>query len=113
MALDYNNLTVQQQIHIWGLVTGNRPAVEKFFNEVSYSHDVELPDGTAKMVAVSENANDIYSDDEEPSWVVFSHGDKLYKIERSGYSSWDDDYSYDGPFEVVGRPVNEVQYFKV
>lgn len=102
--------TVGQEINVW--YTLNRGynwdgPNKKFFEEMASKKSVELNEGMATLVT-SHNVNGYEGD----SWIVFEYKGKMWRMDIDEYDSWDEGDEPNEPYEVVAKPVNEVQYVR-
>lgn len=104
--------TLGQEIHVWHILNKRGYSYEgpnkEFFDTLTRNRTVELAEGVATLVA--ESPNDRYEGD---SWVVFEYRGKQWRMDISEYDSWGDDSEPTEPYEVMAKPVNEIQYVRV
>lgn len=104
--------TLGQEIHVWHIL--NKSAYDydgpnkAFFNALYDGGNVELAEGVAIHVAHSQT--DRYEGD---SWVVFEYRGKQWRMDIDAYDSWGEGDEPTEPYEVVPKPVNEIQYVRV
>lgn len=103
--------TLGQEIHVWHILNSGAYEYDgpnkTFFDAISSNRTVELADGVAVLVAKSQA--DRY---EGNAWVVFQYRDKQWRMDIDEYDSWGEDSEVTEPYEVVAKPVNEVQYVR-
>ena len=103
--------SVGQEIGVWYLLKEgyNYDGPNKaFFDEIATKGTVELNEGLATLVAKSDG--DRY---EGNSWLVFGYKGKQWRMDIDEYDSWEQGEEPDEPYEVVAKPVSEVQYVRV
>lgn len=104
--------TLGQEIHVWYILNKTPYDYEgpnkSFFNALYGGGSVELADGNATHVATSPG--DRY---EGSNWVVFEYNGKQYRMDLDEYDSWGEGDEPTEPYEVVAKPVNEIQYVRV
>jgi hypothetical protein len=115
MALELT--TVSQEIKVWyalrteGEIFGN-PYTE-FVSAITDWHrdTIELPSGeTAKLV--EKNIPDD-EDEDVKTFIIFSIGEKLYRMDGDDYDSWSSVRNYYTPYEVESKIVTETKYVRV
>lgn len=102
--------TVGQEIHVWFILNGGSSydgPNKEFYEELERKGKVELAEGVA--VKVAQSTNDRY---EGNSWIVFEYRGKTWRMDISEYDSWEQGEEPTEPYEVVAKPVNEVQYVR-
>jgi hypothetical protein len=109
MAFRFESLG--QEIHVWHILNKGPYDYDgpnkAFFSALYGGGQVELAEGAATHVANSPN--DRY---EGNSWVVFEYRGKQWRMDLDEYDSWDEGDEPTEPYEVVAKPVNEVQYVR-
>lgn len=104
--------SIGQEIHVWHILNKGPYDYDgpnkAFVEALSSNKTVELAEGVAVFVAKSKA--DSYDSD---TWIVFEYRSKQWRIDIDQYSSWDEDGEVSEPYEVVAKPVNEVQYVRV
>lgn len=74
-----------------------------FIERLNYE-DIELPSGTSKKIEQTFESED--------TTIIFSVGDDLFGIDGDT-SSWDGAEWDSAPYEVFGREVTTIKYYRV
>lgn len=99
---------IAQEARVWAAMkdfTGN--PYSELWEALEYlNKPVDLPEGQVRKVA--EGADD------DKRFMIFQRvtDQKLYRIDATEYSSWNDE-TYFPPYEVVAKEVTEMRYLKV
>jgi hypothetical protein len=110
MAFSFDSLG--QEIHVWYIL--NKAAYsydgpnKEFYDALVRDESVELNDGYARLI--DQSKADRY---EGNAWIVFEYQDKHWRMDINEYDSWDEGDEPTEPYEVIAKPVNEVQYVRV